>query len=570
MKKIFIILTFALCLIFTLTIVSMAQEMENCYYVVQNEDSDVALTLVSEGKSIIGIEKLYSTKGDTSCFLYQFENSTLNLILAENVSYCMNPNPSNPWGSGIRLDMAISLNVYFNGYYWWIPDDNRYAGFFINHQDAHLSLIGNRTLEEVSGEFNLSSVNANTKSSSVDYYGGYIGFYVEKGDLTIKNAIVIGEDELIYQKDNNASGTTTLEFDTCLLNNKDKSCRTIVFKSAGHTDITVKMNHVYTDRVEINNVAEDSYINNSKMSLLYTDSWHGDNLIGKDYIYINNSIITEYKAVGDTQHIVATNCTFNKIDLVGDSTGGGFATLIDSTYSTLNLKRNTSKTTRNGVLNMITSPDCVNAGTKTVYNYDDATSSIVSTVDEEYSKENGALGHDTNGGLISITYTGYDKYGDGEYVCSVCNANHTVIGAIDPIFKCSGFSIPENGRKEITVGFEINKVSLTEYETLMNKSISYGVFAASKQVLGTNDILQENGEATQGVIKADINDTKVIFFELRLSGFNTENQLNALLILGAFVKVTDEDSIEYSYMQPINASEGEKYGSISFNELLNQ
>ena len=164
MKRTLLILAFIVSLIFAFSVVSFATEAENTYYVVKSEDSALADSLRAEGKSVVGIEKLYSSKdasvvADSTYFISQFDGKELNLILAENVSYAMGTNPSNPWGSGIRLDKAVKLNVYFNGHYWWIPDDNRYAGFFINHQDAHLSLIGNRTLEEVSGEFNLSSVN---------------------------------------------------------------------------------------------------------------------------------------------------------------------------------------------------------------------------------------------------------------------------------------------------------------------------------------------------------------------------------------------------------------------------
>ena len=183
MKRTLLLLAFIVSLVFAFSVVSFATEADNTYYVVKSESSDLANSLRAEGKNVVGIEKLYSSKDasvaeNSTYFVSQFDGKELNLILAENVSYAMGTNPSNPWGSGIRLDKAVKLNVYFNGHYWWIPDDGRYAGFFINNQNAHLTLIGGRTTEEVSASFNLASVNAKTTSSLVDFFGGYIGFYL--------------------------------------------------------------------------------------------------------------------------------------------------------------------------------------------------------------------------------------------------------------------------------------------------------------------------------------------------------------------------------------------------------
>ena len=171
MKKTLLILAFVLSLIFVFSIVSLAQETENTYYVVQSEESELAASLIAEGKCIVGIDKLYSSPANamaenSTYFISQFDGKTLNLILAEDVSYRAG-NDSGPRATGIRLDKAVTLNVYFNGHSWWIPDDNNYSGFFVNNQNAHLSLIGNRTLEEVSAPFDPNSVSATVKSSKV-------------------------------------------------------------------------------------------------------------------------------------------------------------------------------------------------------------------------------------------------------------------------------------------------------------------------------------------------------------------------------------------------------------------
>ena len=570
MKRTLLVLAFALVLIFTLSAVVFAAEGENTYYVVQSEDSQLAQDLVAEGKNVVGIEKLYAAKGsstatDSTYFVSRFDGEVLNLILAENVSYCMSTNPSNPGGSGIRLDKAVTMNVYFNGHYWWIPDDNRYAGFFINNQNAHLTLIGERTVEEVSATFNLSSVNARTTSSKVDYYGGYIGFYIEKGDLTIKNAVIIGEDEVIYQKDNNAGGTTTLTLDTCMVNNKDKSCRTIVLRSEGKADVTLNFNHAYVDKAQIYNILEGSTINNSKMALFYTDSWRADDRIGKDYIYINNCQITEYTAIADTQHIVARDTTFGNLDLRGDTSGGGYATLINSVYSTVNLKR--QKGTRNATLYIVTEGDCTTASSRIVYTYDDATSTVVSSVDEQYSIDNPAAGHDASGEMLSIIYENFANKGDGVYVCAVCGTEHTVQGAAEPLFTALGYSAPQYGIGGVSAGFKVNMASVEAYEAITGTQVNYGAFAVAKSKIGNNSIFGDDGTVADGVIVADVTSFVCEFFEIKIVGISEELK-NEKLAIGAYVEVSG-DTKEYSYVQCGSGEAGEMYEFISYNQIAN-
>jgi hypothetical protein len=104
------------------------------------------------------------------------------------------------------------------------------------------------------------------------------------------------------------------------------------------------------------------------MSYFYTDSWHADSLIGKEYVYINDSIIGNYTSIGDTLHPVAVNTTFKTIDLRGDSSGGAYITLIDSTYTGLNLlsKNINNSSLSNGVMYIVTHADCETAAERMV------------------------------------------------------------------------------------------------------------------------------------------------------------------------------------------------------------
>ncbi len=575
MKKTLLILAFVLSLFLAFSMVSFATESENTYYVVQSEESDLAASLKAEGKGVVGVDKLYSSRNDaikegSTYFLNQFDGKELNLILAENVSYCMGINPSDPTGSGIRLDKAITLNVYFNGNYWWIPDDGKYAGFFLANEGATLSLIGDRTPEEVEAASSLSStVNANTTSSEVDYYAGYVGLYVQAGSLTIKNAIIIGHDEVIYQKDHTAAqcyGTSTLHFENCAVYTKT-TYKPIYFKSEGKTDIKVEIDHLYTEEVAINNILTDSYINNSKMTNLFTDSWHGDEYIGKEYIYINNSIIGDYTADGDTQHPIATNTTFGKIDLNGDTTGGAYATLIDSTYKSLYLVRQTNgNPTRNGILYVVTVADCVNAATRTVYTYDDSSKTITSTLDKKYSVDNPALGHNTKEKALSITYTSYLSAGEGEYICTACDVTYTAATA--PLFTCLGYSAPEGERSGISIGYNVNIEAIEAYEEVAGKTLNYGVFAVLKDRLGDNSIFSEDGKSTNGVVSADITSYKFTSFDFKIVDFK-EDQKSKKLAMGVYVATKDGEVTEYTYLQSGTPNENEKYYFASYDDIIN-
>lgn len=577
MKKALLALVLALCLMLAFSVLALAQDGENTYYVVQSEGSELATTLKAEGKSVVGIERLYSSRGDSlstssTYFLNQFDGEELNLILAENVSYAMGTNPSNPTGSGIRLDKAITLNVYFNGYYWWIPDDNRYAGFFIANEGATLSLIGERSEAEVAAAKSLTSqVNAKTTSNKVDYYGGYIGFYLQAGSLNIKNAVIVGEDEVIYQKKYNgadSTGNLLLHLENTSVYCKDGSCNPIVIRADGaHYNTKIEFDRVYTAKTQIYNILPDSYIRSSQMAMLEADSWRADSQIGLDYFYVSDSKIGDYITKGDTQHIVATNTEFARIDLKGDSSGGAYATLINSTYTLLNLKRNTDKVSRNGTLYVLTLADCENASTKTDYNYDDATSSVVVTVDTEYSKANPALGHTTDGEPISVSYESYLKNGSAEYICSRCGTHHTA-SSLEPLFFALGYSYFEGENGGISAGFRVNSEAIALYEQFLDSTFNYGVFAVSEANIGNSEIFNEQGEAKLGVISTQITEYEFNKFEIKIVGF-LEAQKDLSLAMGAYVEIDNGETKNYSYLQSDKPSENQKYAFVSYNGIKN-
>ena len=135
---------------------------------------------------------------------------------------------------------------------------------------------------------------------------------------------------------------------------------------------------------------------------------------------------------------------------------------------------------------------------------------------------------------------------------------------IDAMFVFLGYSIQENGYGRIAIGYTVNSGVIEKYRSTTGLNLSYGLFAVSKNVLGENDIFGENG-AIQGAFCTDISNYNLMILELKLAGFNTEEQKNIKLSMGAYVKIEGK---EYSCLQGGIALNGEKYYFVSYNDIL--
>ena len=148
--------------------------------------------------------------------------------------------------------------------------------------------------------------------------------------------------------------------------------------------------------------------------------------------------------------------------------------------------------------------------------------------------------------------------------CAICNYN-TDESTISPLFTCLGYSAPEDGRGGIAIGFTVNNEAIAEYEEATGKSITFGVYAVAQQKLGSNDIFDENGNATAGVINADLTSYVFDAFEIKIVGF-ADTQKDIKLSLGAYVT---EDGKTYSYLQSDKAGElVGSYYAVTYNSVI--
>lgn len=151
--------------------------------------------------------------------------------------------------------------------------------------------------------------------------------------------------------------------------------------------------------------------------------------------------------------------------------------------------------------------------------------------------------------------------------CTTCNYN-TADRIIDPLFTCIGYSIPENGRKQITIGYMVNNEAIADYTQTTGKTVKYGVFAVAKDNLKSDEIFAEDGKVAENVVNAEL-EGKFVGFEFKITGFK-DDQTNIKIAMGAYTVTSDKDTTEYSYLQ--YSLVGDKIGNyyfVSYNDVYN-
>ena len=174
--------------------------------------------------------------------------------------------------------------------------------------------------------------------------------------------------------------------------------------------------------------------------------------------------------------------------------------------------------------------------------------------------------YDTHDNSVIVKYDGgYLNQGYKKVGCSRCS--YGTAEALDPLFTCVGYSVPETGSAAISLGFMVNNKAIADYKEATGAYVKYGVFAASLDKLQGGDIFV-NGVANENAICAEIKATEFSAFDIKVTGF-ADNQKDVMLALGAYVATTKDGATEYSYMQ--DETKGEKEGNYffaSFNNIV--
>lgn len=167
--------------------------------------------------------------------------------------------------------------------------------------------------------------------------------------------------------------------------------------------------------------------------------------------------------------------------------------------------------------------------------------------------------------ILSVNYENYEKEGEKVVKCQTCNVESSF--SAPALFTCRGYSAPEDGENGISVGYTVNKDAVNEYEAVTGKALNYGLFVLTNKQLGNNDIFGEDGEVADGTIIADVTNSKIAYFALKIFGFKDEYK-DTKFAMGAYAATKSGDVTEYSYLQSGVISENEKYYFASYDEML--
>ena len=167
---------------------------------------------------------------------------------------------------------------------------------------------------------------------------------------------------------------------------------------------------------------------------------------------------------------------------------------------------------------------------------------------------------------VTITYSDYALAGKKVTDCQNEGCTYHITTEAPALFTCLGYSTAEFANGGISIGYNVNKDAISEYEELTGKAVSYGLFAGTKAGLGTNDVIGEDGKAVAGAITAGFKNSEYSYMFIKMFGFNEDNK-DTLFAIGAYVEVTDEESKTYSYLQVGAPNENEKYEFIKYSDF---
>ena len=107
-----------------------------------------------------------------------------------------------------------------------------------------------------------------------------------------------------------------------------------------------------------------------------------------------------------------------------------------------------------------------------------------------------------------------------------------------------------------------------DYLGSMNGSINRCFAVLEERLEG--DVVNADGTLATNVIGADVSKYNLGAFELKITGFVTDNHKNAKIVYGAYVIAQDDDGKEISYMQAGVPTGDSKYYSASYNDIVNK
>lgn len=402
--------------------------------------------------------------------------------------------------------------------------------------DITLDLNGftltNKYVYNKSGDFDFQNNDAILRIKNGNIVSNFCVFiYRKSGQLYAENIDVSSNDECVY-KYGGHSGILNLK--NCNMDATGNYRAVYLDNCCGAGGMLYQIEGGRYAGFSINCPKDGSYLDGVVVyeRSLYVDAWHAHGENGKDVIVEIRNVTVENGRI---------ELNDRRVDPY----------LYDCSFTTFTCTGNDQ------YMVSFTSPTCTVAGSKTEYK---GKTTVV--VDEQYAIDNPALGHDNQ--FIFEYENGFMEKGYMHDGCVRCD--RYVREETHALFSCLGYSRKMDGVGSMVLGFLANKDAIQYYATSKNIKFDFGLFAASKQKLGDNDILADDGSATSGVIKAEINDFNCAVFEIKIQGLQQEHA-SVPLALGAYVIEGEGEAVKISYLQNKAPEKGEKYHFIAYNEI---
>ena len=169
--------------------------------------------------------------------------------------------------------------------------------------------------------------------------------------------------------------------------------------------------------------------------------------------------------------------------------------------------------------------------------------------------------------IVTMVYASFDSVGSKDVCCTNEGCQFIESTPSSPLFVCLGYSVYKGDIGGISLGYKIDKAAIDEYTAITDKSISFGVFAAVRNVIGDNEAVLENGNMNDNVLGLNLTSYANAVMQIKVTGFTNDVHKNAKIILGAFVVENSGDETKVFYMQESEPNNGEKYAFVQFSEM---
>ena len=139
---------------------------------------------------------------------------------------------------------------------------------------------------------------------------------------------------------------------------------------------------------------------------------------------------------------------------------------------------------------------------------------------------------------------------------------------LSALFTSLGYSTSETDGTGISIGYRVDYDAIKTYEELTGTTLSYGMFATTKQAVGNGDIFDADGNTVSGAITLDVTKSGFTFLSLKMVGFDTENSKEVEFAIGAYAVTTQDGKKSYSYIQEDTPLENQKYAFIKYSDYV--